>query len=80
MPKADPRQHVYEVIEVFGYEDGPAPVKVGDTLIDKWKGSGVQQWDVLNLTTGKVKGGWLAVYKGKRADLIPAVGTARSPK
>lgn len=75
---ADARQHVYEVTEVFGYEAGAAPVKVGDILIDRYKGQGIQQWDVLNLATGKQRGGWLAHYLGKRQDVLPVNATPDS--
>lgn len=74
MIRKDPRQHVYRIVDVWGFEDyaSGAPVKVGNTLLDKWKGRGEQTWTIYNLDTMTPIGGWTGFYLGRKEDHWPS--------
>jgi hypothetical protein len=71
-PRPDPRQHEYRIVEVWGFEDyeGGPPVKVGDVILDRWKGRGEQPWTVYNFTTMEPVGGWQGYYLGRKGSAV----------
>jgi hypothetical protein len=53
----------YEVTEVWGTMIGR--LEVGAEITERvWKGRGVAYWDIMDMSTHRVTGGWVGHYLG----------------